>query len=118
MAFATVFWIPSNIEPVFWLAIFVICAYLIARMCSRKHFVHGFMVSIFNSVLITGIHVMLFDTYVANHPEELARMTAAMPAANPRLMMLILGPLFGAGFGVVLGLFAFLVSKLVKKPNP
>lgn len=37
MAFATVTWIPSNIEPIFWLAIFIICAYLIATKCSAKH---------------------------------------------------------------------------------
>jgi len=31
MAFATVFVVPSNIEPLLWLPIFVICAYLIAK---------------------------------------------------------------------------------------
>jgi hypothetical protein len=29
MAIATVFVIPSNVEPIFWLAIFLVCAYLI-----------------------------------------------------------------------------------------
>jgi hypothetical protein len=31
MGIATVFVIPSNIEPAFWLVIFLICAYLIAK---------------------------------------------------------------------------------------
>ena len=31
MAFATVFVIPSNVEPLFWLAIFIVCAVVIAK---------------------------------------------------------------------------------------
>src|SRR2546422_8694448 len=31
MALATVFVVPSNAEPLLWLLIFVICAYLIAK---------------------------------------------------------------------------------------
>lgn len=30
MGLATVFFIPSNIEPAFWLVIFLVCAYIIA----------------------------------------------------------------------------------------
>ena len=32
MAIGTVFVIPSNVEPIFWLVIFLVCAFLIARM--------------------------------------------------------------------------------------
>jgi hypothetical protein len=56
----------------------------------------------------------LAGTYLANHPEE-AEMLAKMPSPDsPRLMMLMVGPAFGIGFGLVLGLFAFIASKLVK----
>jgi hypothetical protein len=34
MGFATVFVLPTKIEPVFWLVIFVISAYLIAKRCA------------------------------------------------------------------------------------
>ncbi|MBM2839935.1 MAG: hypothetical protein HW412_463 [Bacteroidetes bacterium] len=118
MAIATVSWIPSNIEPFFWLVIFIICSYLIATKCEAKHFLHGFMVSIFNSIWITAIHVIFFDTYMANHP-EMAQMNTSMPMADsPRLMMVIMGPVFGAAFGLILGLFAFIASKIIKRPNP
>jgi uncharacterized membrane protein len=118
MAFATVTWIPSNIEPIFWLAIFIICAYLIATKCSAKSFLHGFLVSIFNSIWITTVHVMFFDTYMANHP-DMTQMNASLPMPDsPRLMMVMMGPLFGAAFGLILGLFAFLASKIIKKPTP
>jgi hypothetical protein len=113
MGIATVFVIPSNIEPAFWLAIFCVCAYIIARRRADKHFLHGLMVSIVNSVWITAAHVLLFDQYVANHPQEM-EMMKSMPISNPRVMMLAMGPVIGVISGVVLGLFAFLAGKFVK----
>ena len=118
MAIATVFWISSTIEPICWLVIFLICAYLIARKCSGKYFLHGFLVSMCNSVWVTGFHVAFHDTYVANHP-MMQQKNASMPLADmPRLMMVISGPFFGAAFGLLLGLFAFVASKFVKKTSP
>jgi uncharacterized membrane protein len=37
---------------------------------------------------------------------------------HPRLLMIILSPIFGAIFGVFQGLFAFIASKIVKGPMP
>ena len=114
MAVATVFWIPSNIEPFFWLVIFILCAYWIARNCTGKYFLHGFLVSIVNCVWITGLHVLLFNTYIANHPKE-AEMLSTMPMPkHPRWMMLMTGPIIGIISGLVLGLFAFVASKIWK----
>ena len=56
VAFGTVYFIPSYVEPVIWLILFIICAYIIATYCSGRFFLHGFMVSIFNCVWITAIH--------------------------------------------------------------
>src|ERR1700730_2178896 len=53
MAIATVFVIPSNIEPVFWLVIFLLCAFLIARSRPNRHFLHGLLGGIVNSVWVT-----------------------------------------------------------------
>lgn len=115
MAIATVYWIPSNIEPVFWLVIFLICAYLIAKKCSGKYFLHGFLVSLANCVWITSAHILLYHSYISNHAQE-AAMAAKMPMPDhPRLMMLIMGPIVGIVSGLVLGLFAFVASKIVKK---
>ncbi len=38
MAFATVFFIPSKVEPLVWLAIFIACAYVIATKAPGKSF--------------------------------------------------------------------------------
>ena len=115
MGIATVYFIPSTIEPLCWLAIFVLCAYLIAKNCQEKYFLNGFCVSLINSVWITASHILLFSTYIANHPQE-AGMMAKMPMPDsPRLMMLMTGPVVGVVSGLVLGLFAFVAAKLMKK---
>lgn len=114
MGIGTVFVIPSNIEPVCWLVIFVVCAVLIARAGVSRPFLHGLCVSLVNSVWITGAHVAFFDTYIASHAQE-AEMMTKMPMSG-RVMMLITGPLVGLVSGLVLGLFSWIASKFIKKP--
>ena len=115
MAIATVFWIPSNIEPIYWLVIFVICAYFIALKSSGKYFMSGFWVSIANCVWITFFHILFFQEYLANHQQE-AALIAKMPLPDsPRLMMLITGPVIGIISGLILGLFAFIGSRILQK---
>jgi len=110
MGIATVFFIPSNIEPFCWLVIFVLSAYIIATQAPGQYFLHGLLVSMVNSVWITAAHVLLFDRYIANHAREAAMMESV--PISPRLMMVVTGPLIGVVSGLVLGLFAFIASKL------
>jgi hypothetical protein len=114
MAIATVYVIPSNIEPMCWIAIFIVCAFLIAKNCSEKYFENGLLVSLFNAVWITATHIILFDAYSANHPQEIAMMAKMNQTINPKLVMLGTGPVIGFVSGLVLGLFAFIASKIVK----
>lgn len=114
MGLATVFFIPSNIEPAFWLPIFVLCAVLIARGVSGNAFVHGVYLGLANSVWITAAHVLFFDRYIATHASE-ASMMQIMPLANsPRLMMALTGPVIGVISGVIIGVLSFLASRFVK----
>ena len=116
MSVATVFVIPSNVEPLFWLVIFAVCAYVIAKRAPGHYFLHGLLVSVVNSVWITTAHVTLFDQYIARHPQE-AQMMASMPMPDwPRLMMAIMGPMVGVISGLVLGVFAIIASRLVSRP--
>ena len=115
MAVATVFWIPSDVEPLFWLIIFVICAYFIALKNTGRYFLTGFLVSILNCIWITSAHIIFFQTYLANHPQEAEMMTKMPISDSPRLMMLLTGPLVGVLSGLVMGLFAFLAAKIMQK---
>lgn len=115
MAFATVFIVPSNVEPLLWLPIFVVCAFIIAKGAPRLHFVHGLLLGILNSVWITAAHVALFDAYVAHHAKE-AEMMKSMPTPlPPKLMMACVGPIIGVISGVVIGLFALVAGRIVKR---
>jgi hypothetical protein len=115
MALATVSLIPEKIEPGFWIAIFLFCAYVIAKVCDGKYFLQGFFVSLANCVWITAAHMIFYTTYIVNHP-NVAKMAADHPLlpTHPRLAMLVTGPVFGIASGLVLGLFAFIASKMVK----
>jgi hypothetical protein len=115
MGIATVFVIPSSIEPVFWLAIFVVSAYLIAKRAPGMPFLHGFLVSLVNCVWITGAHITFVTSYLARHPNEAAMMANMPMPDSPRLMMLMTGPFVGIASGIVLGLFSFIASKIVKR---
>ena len=114
MAIATVFWIPSTIEPAFWLVIFIFCAYIIAGNCNGKFFLNGFVLSLANCVWITGIHIVLYSSYISFHP-EMAEMKPPFFMGHPRLQMLVTVPVFGVAFGLVQGLFAFIASKMLKR---
>jgi hypothetical protein len=111
MAFATVFVIPSTVEPLCWFVILPFCAYLIARRAPGSYFLHGLLTGVLNSVWITAAHLLLFDRYIAGHARE-AAMMSQMPLA-PKTMMLITGPIVGVVSGIVLGILALIVHRLV-----
>jgi hypothetical protein len=111
MAVATVFVIPWKVEPVFWVAIFLVCAFIIARQRPSRHFLHGLMVGIVNSVWVTAAHIAFFDRYIAGHPRE-AAMSSSM--SSPRLMMALFGPVIGVISGIVIGVFALIAGKMFK----
>lgn len=115
MGFATVFFIPFNIEPAFWLVIFIICAHFIARNVQGygKIFFTGVLLGLVNCIWITGAHILFVHHYLANHQRE-AAMMASMPAPDsPRLMMAMVGPVVGLVSGIVIGLFALIASRLI-----
>ncbi|MCX6258282.1 MAG: hypothetical protein NTW49_10375 [Bacteroidia bacterium] len=117
MGIATVYFIPAGIEPVIWLVIFAFCAYIIAKKCDGKLFLHGFVTSLFNCVWITAFHLMFFDSYLVNHQAE-ARMMVSMPKGiDPKYFMLVTGIFIGIVSGLVLGLFSYLMGKIVTKSD-
>jgi len=115
MGIATVFVIPSNIEPLFWLVIFIISAFVIARAAASRHFLHGLLLGIVNSIWITGAHILFVNQYLANHPKEAAMMQNMPRPDSPRLMMAMVGPIAGLVSGAVIGLLAFIAGKLLKR---
>ncbi len=115
MGVATVFFLPSTIEPVFWVIIFIVSAYMIATRAPGRPFVHGLMVGIGNGIWITAVHVGLFEAYAARHASELAAMATVGMPTHPRMMMAVMGPITGVVSGCIIGLLAMLARRLVKR---
>ena len=107
MGIATVFAIPSNLEPLFWLAIFVVCAAIISKQCRKWFFLNGLMVSLVNSAWVTSAHVLLFNSYRAGHTSEMTMMAGLPMGDSPRLLMILMFPVVGIVSGLVLGLFSY-----------
>lgn len=118
MGIATVFVIPSKIEPAFWLVIFLYCAYAIAKGSAGAglHFLHGLLLGIVNSVWITASHILFYDAYIARHAQEAAMMQNPALPFSGKAMMALVGPVIGLISGVILGVFALIAGKLVKTP--
>ena len=112
MAFATVFFIPANVEPLCWLVIFLICAYIIAVRQTSRPFLNGLAIGVVNSIWITSAHVAFYTRYIAAHPRE-AEMVRNAPL-SPRLMMALIGPVIGVISGAVLGVFALVAVRLIR----
>jgi len=115
MGIATVFLIPGRIEPLVWLVILAISAYVIAVRAPGSYFLHGLFVGLANSVWVTASHILLFKSYISNHPREAAMMASTPLPDSPRLMMVLLGPVIGVATGVALGGFAIVAAKRVPR---
>jgi hypothetical protein len=117
MAAGTVSLITEQYEWMFWLVIFIFCAYIIAKRCSRLYFLNGFVLSFINSFWITVVDIIFCSAYLANHPDRRPAQMHIPPALaiHPRLMLLLTGVVSGIIFGLLMGLFAFVASKILKK---
>jgi hypothetical protein len=113
MGIGTVFVISSTAEPLCWLVIFLVCAYVIAARGVGRSFLHGFAIGIVNSVWVTGSHLLFFNQYIANHASEVEMMKSMPLSDRPRVLMALTGPVIGIISGIVLGLFALIASKVM-----
>lgn len=111
MAFGTLSLVSLRAEPGFWIVVFVFCAIVIARAAPGKYFLHGFCLALINCVWVTLVHLFFYDTYALHHHD----VVVWYKGIHPRESMLLFAPLFGIGSGLVLGLFAFVASKLTDK---
>jgi len=118
MGIATVFFVPSNIEPLLWLAIFLFSAYVVARNTSRLRFLHGLAIGIANSVWITAAHVILAESYLSRHAPEAAMLRSMPFADSPRVMMAVTGPVIGVISGIVIGILCAIAGRLIRPREP
>jgi hypothetical protein len=99
--------VPPQIEPQVWLGIFVVSAYVIAKRAPGKYFLHGFAVSLLDSLWLTAAHVLF-------RPSIHGRIVgSAIHLGSPQLAVALGGLLAGIAAGLVLGLLAWISSKFI-----
>src|SRR5690349_19155686 len=84
MAFASVFVIPRNVQHYVWLGILGVSAMVIAKRAPGRYFLHGFLVSVLNSVWVTAAYVGLFNPEIARLTARLA--TLPVTVGSPQVM--------------------------------
>jgi len=114
MAIATVFLIPTSIEVFFWIPIFLVYAYIIARNAEGDYFLHGLFLGIANSLWISLMHALLFTKYIFNNGTVSETLAKLPKLGSPRLMLIIYGPIIGVIAGIILGLLCLGASKIVE----
>jgi hypothetical protein len=108
----------GHFEWLIWLVVFVIYAWLIARNAPGRFFLHGFMVSLINGVIIGVIHAVFLRFYLLHNLEIALNLRKLPPNLDLRWLTLFVGPIVGALLGIISGLFAWIASKIVRKSTP
>ena len=116
MGVLSLFGYTGRIEWLFWLAIAVICAFVIVKVCFAKFFLTGLLVGLFDGIFNSLVQSAFFNTYLANNPKFAEGFGPIPGGLDPRVFVLIAGPFVGLLYGLFLGLLAWLVGKLFQKP--
>jgi hypothetical protein len=114
MGLGTVFFVPSAVEPILWLIVFLLSAYTIAKHCVRLQFLNGLLVGLLDSLLKTTVHMVFFNAYVARHPQEIAMIRQMTSAISPRQLILLSSPIWGLLYGTATGLLTLLLALFIK----
>jgi len=113
MAFARMFNLfGGNAENIIWFAILIFNAIVLAKSTTQKLFLHGFLICIINGIWGSAIHLALFDTFVANNPDMVAKFKD-LPI-NQYVLACIMGPVIGIISGAVEGVLTVIAGKFIK----
>src|SRR5262249_9645402 len=72
MGAATVYVIPSYVEPWVWGGLVFVSAWVIAKYARGRYFLHGLLVGLLDAAWFTVAHIALLDRWVAGHAREVA----------------------------------------------
>lgn len=113
MAFATIYSIPPNIEPICWVAIFLISTYFIASMAPGNYFLHGLIVCVIDCAFATVTEVLLSATYLSRHQLQVDMYAKIydQTGLSSQQIILISRPALGVLIGILVGTLATFSSK-------
>jgi hypothetical protein len=121
LSFATVYIIPNNIAIYLWIAVYVFCAFVMAKKneatqkYSSKPYWSIVFVGYLMSIWIGTVHYVFFDAYVSFQPKVLEQLKNS-PEARWRLLVTNL--VVGFFLSKILLILNFLAALILKKLKP
>lgn len=115
MGIVTISIVPSDTEKMIWPVVIIISALAIGRFAPGKYFMHGLFLGLVNCLWVTSCHIIMSDTYILNHPEEMKQFGSMFGDLAIKGKMAIMGIFIGLGSGIVIGLLGWLSSIFLKK---
>lgn len=112
---ANVYVIPAKYSAVVEMPVYLGCAYVLARVQERKHFVHGVVVGVICAILATAVRIVLVEQYLTHQYVDAAqyRKLAAESHGTITQVLMLMGVLFTILSGLVTGLFALAAGKII-----
>ncbi len=103
----------QGIEVYLWILLALFNILVVLKNQPAHPFMHLLLIGLFWGIINAITQSVSFDLYLANNLRAAASFSKLPPNINPRLIVLIIGPLSGLGVGVVMSGVAFLFKKLL-----
>ena len=109
------FGFTSGREWLAWLSIGVYSAWKFSIRSREELFLHGFYLGILTGCFSSVVQALFISPYLANNPRMVEALNALPQGLHPAAIILIMGPIIGTVSGVVFGVLAVVVGKLVQR---
>ena len=117
LGIASVFGFTSGREWLAWLCIGAYSAWKFATRSREELFLHGFYLGILTGCFSSVVQALFISTFLANNPRMVEALNALPHDLHPAAVIHIMGPIIGTVSGVVFGVLAVIIGKLVRR-NP
>jgi len=115
LGIASVFGFTSEREWLAWLCIGLYAGWKFSRRSREELFLHGFYLGILAGCFSSVIQALFISTYLAHNPQMVEELDALPHGLHPAAVILIMGPFIGTVIGVVFGLLAVIVGKVLRR---
>src|ERR1051326_5036618 len=110
--------VHSGIESIVWCGLAIVFAFVIAARAPSRPFLHGFLVGLIAGVRCELLQAAFLDRSLARNPKAADSFTRLPQGMSPRLLLVVSAPIIGGLYGVVIGFFAWIASKLIRRRTP
>lgn len=103
----------QGIEVYLWVLLALFSVLVILRNQPDHPFIHLVMIGVFWGLINSITQSTNFDMYLANNARAALSFSKLPSGLNPRLFVLIVGPVSGLGIGTGMAVLAFILKKIL-----